>query len=121
LVTDSAAATYAVIWAVAVLLPGLGSFVPLGGVTVAVLAICPEVLLGTVPVRVKLAVPLLTRSTVASIPPLPFDAPHRLGALAVQVHVKPALARAAGSGSLTMAPTTLLGPLLVTTIVYVSG
>src|SRR6266542_2018155 len=105
------------LWLVAGLLAGVGSFVPLGGVTVAVLTNCPVVPLGTVPLRLKVAVPPLTRLTVVAILPLPLETPQLLGAVAVQVLVKPAPLSAAGSGSLTAAPVTSLGPLLVTTTV----
>src|SRR6266508_5879059 len=108
-------------WLVAVLLVSVGSFMPLGGVTVALLTNCPVVPLGTVPLRLKVAVPPLTRLTVVAMLPLPLAAPHAFGAVAVQVQVKPAPLSAAGSGSLTAAPVTSLGPLLVTTMVYVRG
>src|SRR6266542_3583033 len=104
-------------WLVAVLLPGVGSLTPLGGVTVALLTNCPVVPLGTVPLSVKMALPPLTRLTVVVILPLPPGAPQLLGAVALHVQVNPAPLRAAGNGSLTAAPVTSLGPLLVTTTV----
>src|SRR6266536_1555534 len=106
---------------VAPLLPSVGSLVPLGGVTVAVLTNCPVVPLGTVPLRRKVAVPPLTRLTVVAMLPVPLAAPQLLGAVALHVQVNPAPCSAAGSGSETTAPVTSLGPLLVTTIVYVNG
>src|SRR6266536_6594825 len=102
---------------VAPLLPSVGSLVPLGGVTVAVLTNCPVVPLGTVPLRLKVAVPPLTRLTVVAMLPVPLAAPHALGAVAEQVQVNPAPLSAAGNGSLTVAPVTSLGPLLVTAMV----
>src|SRR6266496_3418129 len=108
-------------WLVAVLLARLGSVVPDGAVTVALLTNCPVVPLGTVPLSVKMALPPLTRLTVVAMLPVPLAAPHAFGAVAEQVQVKPAPLRAAGNGSLTAAPVTSLGPLLVTTIVYVNG
>src|SRR5262245_44129391 len=102
---------------VAVLLVSVGSLVPLGGVTVAVLANCPVVPLGTVPLRVKVAVPPLTRLTVVAMLPEPLGAAQLLGDGVLQVKVKPAAARAVGSGSETAAPVTSLGPLLVTVMV----
>src|SRR5215467_11972120 len=109
---ERSAVTLAGLVSVAVLLVRVGSFVPLGGVTVAVLANWPVVPLGTVPLRVKVALAPLTRLTVVAMLPLPLEAAQLLGALTVQVQVKPAAARAAGSGSLTAAPVTSLGPLL---------
>src|SRR6266545_4974459 len=108
-------------WLVAVLLARLGSVVPDGAVTVALLTNCPVVPLGTVPLSVKVAVPPLTRLTVVAMLPLPLAAPQLLGAVALHVQVNPAPCSAAGSGSETTAPVTSLGPLLVTTIVYVNG
>src|SRR6266540_1918172 len=104
-------------WLVAVLLAGVGSLTPLGGVTVVLLTNCPVVPLGTVPLSVKMALPPLTRLTVVAMLPVPLAAPHALGAVAEQVQVNPAPLSAAGNGSLTVAPVTSLGPLLVTTIV----
>src|SRR6266508_4068732 len=104
-------------WLVAVLLARLGSVVPDGAVTVALLTNCPVVPLGTVPLKLKMALPPLTRLTVVAILPLPLAAPHAFGAVAEQVQVKPAPLSAAGNGSLTVAPVTSLGPLLVTVMV----
>src|SRR6266498_3763272 len=102
------------LWLVAVLSERLGSVEPDGAVTVALLKNCPVVPLGTVPLSVKVAVPPLTRLTVVAMLPLPLGAPQLLGAVALHVQVKPAPLSAAGSGSLTAAPVTSLGPLLVT-------
>src|SRR5215471_8907817 len=102
---------------VAVLLAVIGSLVPLGTLTEAELANWPVVPLGTVPLNVNLAVPPLMRLTVVVISPLPLAAPQPLGAVTLQVQVNPAPTSTAGKGSLTLAPVTSLGPLLVTTIV----
>src|SRR5215471_8150326 len=99
----------------------LGSLAPGGGVTVALLTSWPVVALGTVPITVNVAAAPATRLSVVAILPVPLGAPQVLGAVTVHVQVKPALASAAGSGSLTMAPVTSLGPLFVTTMVYLSG
>src|SRR6266508_4528607 len=109
--------TLAGCWLVGVVLGVLGSVVPLGGVTVALLTNCPVVPLGTVPLRLKVAVPPLTRLTVVAMLPVPLAAPQLLGAVALHVQVNPAPCSAAGSGSETAAPVTSLGPLFVTTMV----
>jgi len=80
----------------------------------AVLAIEPVALPATVALTVKVAVPALSRSTDAEMLPLPL-AGQLDPALAAQVHgpiVKPL-----GPVSVTVAPVTLLGPLLVATMV----
>src|SRR5215467_11841906 len=100
---ERSAVTLAGLVSVAVLLVRVGSFVPVGGVTVAVLANWPVVPLGTVPLRVKVALAPLSRVTVVAILPLPLGAAQAFGALTVQVHVKPAACRAVGRGSLTAA------------------
>src|SRR6266540_4880137 len=117
LVIDRSAVMLAGFWLVAVLLARLGSVVPDGAVTVALLTNCPVVPLGTVPLRLKVAVPPLTRLTVVAMLPVPLAAPQLLGAVALHVQVNPAPLSAAGSGSETAAPVTSLGPLLVTTMV----
>ena len=81
-------------------------------VTVAVFVRVPVPL--TVAVTVKVAVPPFTRSTVAFRSPVPLTGQAE-PALAAQVQVAPV--SCAGSGSMTVAPTTSLGPLFVTTIV----
>ena len=95
----------------ALLFPG-GSFTPPGAVTVAVLVIVP--LPVTVAVTVNVAVPPLRRSTRALRFPLPLagQAEPPVGA---QVQVAPV--SSAGNTSVTVAPTTPLGPALLATIV----
>ena len=117
MVIDRSAVILAVLVSAAVLLVVLGSVVPLGGVTVAEFSNWPVVPLGTVPVRVKVALVPLIRSTVVEMSPLPLVVAQLLGKGVLQVQVKPAPVRAAGSGSLTVAPVTSLGPSFVTTMV----
>src|SRR5262249_55604421 len=95
---------------VELLLLGLGSVTPAGGVTEAVLARVPvsEGLMATV--RVKLVAP--PRATVPVV---------KLTVLVAGLKVAPPVAVTkgvpAGSTSLTAAPVTVLGPLLVTVTV----
>ena len=121
MVIERSAVMLAGLVSVAVLLVSVGSFVPLGTVTVAEFSNCPVVPLGTVPVSVRVALAPLTRLTVVAILSVPLVAAQLLGKGVLQVQVKPAPTKAAGGGSETAAPTTSLGPLLVTTMVYVSG
>lgn len=58
--------------------------------------------------------PLTARFTAVLMLPVPVGAPQLEPAEAVQVHV--ALLNVAGSMSVTVAPVTAIGPLLVTTI-----
>ena len=92
---------------------------PDGTVTVAVLTRLPVAPADTVPVSVNVAVPPLRRSTVVPMLPLPEGAPHALPADATHVHAGVVIA--AGTASVTVAPITALGPLLLATIVYVTG
>src|SRR5215471_16917870 len=101
LVTDRSAVGLAGFVSVDALLISVGSFVPLGGVTVALLTSVPVVPLGTVPVRVKVALAPATRLTAVPMSPVPLPAAQLFGALTLQVQVKPAALRAAGSGSET--------------------
>src|SRR5215471_7077244 len=114
---DRSAVMLAGLVSVAELLVVFGSVVPVGGVTAALLANWPVVPLGTVPLRVNVALAPLTRSTVVAILPVPLEVAQRLAAVTLQVQVKPAPASGTGSGSETAAPVTSLGPLLVTTMV----
>ena len=93
----------------------VGSVTPAGGATDAVLAIVPVVAGATVPVRVNVADPDDTRSTVVEIDPLPLVAAQLLGRTAAHVQVAPV--SDAGNVSVTSAPIALDGPALVTTIV----
>jgi hypothetical protein len=100
---------------VAVLLPGVGSVTPVGAETLAVFAIVPSASSATVAVNVKVAELPLVKLTVVLMLPVPAAAPQLEPFVAVQVHV--ALVNLAGNVSTTGALVTLLGPLLVTTIV----
>src|SRR5437763_1003654 len=99
---------------VALLLARLGSVTPAGAPMVAALTMDPVALPATVASTVNVAVPLLSRFTLAAMLPLPL-AGQLEPTLATQVHV--ALAIAAGNVSATVAPTTALGPLFVATMV----
>ena len=106
---------FAVSVSVALLLPGVGSVVPAGTVTVAVLTRLPVALADTVPVSVNVAVPagqqVHQRIDVAGTA--------RRTAAAGRRDTGPASANvmAAGTVSATVAPVTALGPLLLATIV----
>src|SRR5438093_139126 len=107
---------------VELLLAGLLSVVPVGGVTVAVLTRLPVSDAWVVPLTVKmteLPAPAAMLTTALKLLPEPV-APLVTLALPVvlEVHVTPV--RPAGIASATDAPTTSLGPLLVTVIVYVT-
>ena len=107
---------------VALLLPGVGSVVPPGAVTVAVLEMLPiaATVAGTVYVMtapffivtvvLRLPDPLAAPHAVVTVPPLP-------GLLTA--HVQLPIASPTGAVSTTVAPATSLGPLFVTVIVYV--
>jgi len=110
-IARSAVGVMTVLLSVAELFPA-GSFVPAGAVTVAVLVIVP--LPVTVAVTVNVAVPPLVTSTSAFRFPLPL-AGQLDPADAAQVHVTPE--SCAGKMSVTVAPTTALGPALLATIV----
>src|SRR5215831_12579375 len=99
---------------VALLLPGVGSVTPAGVAILAVLAIEPVALPATVALTVKVAVPPLSRLTLAEMLPLPL-AGQLDPALAAQVQLP--MVSPAGAVSVTVAPVTALGPLLVATIV----
>ena len=70
----------------------------------------------TVPVKVNVAEPPTGRSTASMIDPTPPDVPHVPPPLPRHVHVAPEIA--AGTRSITVAPSTSLGPLFDATIVY---
>jgi len=110
----SAVGVMTVLLSVAALFPA-GSFTPAGAVTLAVFVIVPAPL--AVAVTVNVAVPPLSRLTLAPMFPLPaagqLEPPD-----AAQVQVTEL--SCAGNTSLTVAPTTALGPALLATIVYVS-
>ena len=87
---------------------------PGGAPIVAVLVSVPVADAANVPVSVNVAVPPDSRFTDALMLPVP-AAGQLLPALAAHVHVTPV--SVAGTVSITVAPTTAFGPLLVATIV----
>src|SRR5437868_12294 len=102
-----------------VLLPGVGSVVPTGVVTVAVLTRLVVREASVVPVTVKtteLPAPLAMSIVAARLLPAPV-APLVTDADPVVTEVQVTLVNPAGSVSATVAPVTLLGPLLVTVTV----
>src|SRR5262249_5519359 len=102
-----------------VLFPGVGSVVPTGGVTVAVLTRLPVSEARLVPVTVnttELPAPDAMSTVAARLLPLPAPPLVKL-AVPVVADVQATLVSPAGSVSATVAPVTLLGPLLVTVIV----
>src|SRR5437016_8877589 len=101
----SAVGVMTVLLSVAALFPA-GSLVPAGAVIIAVFVIVPEPAV-TVAVAVNVAVPPLSRFTKALRLPLPL-AGQAEPAEATHVHV--GLVSCAGKTSLTVAPTTVLGP-----------
>lgn len=103
---------------VAVLLPGVGSVVPAGGVIVAVLVSEPSASAATEAVKAKVAVPLGSSVTLAAILPVPLELPQLEPADAVQV--QEALDKPVGNVSATSALVAALGPLLRTVMVYVT-
>ncbi len=111
-IARSAVGVMSVLLSVALLLAGVGSLVPGGAATVAVLLMLPAPL--TVAVTVKVTEPPLSRLTVAVMSPLP-EAGQAEPAVALQVQV--AAVSCAGSRSLTVAPVTSLGPALLATMV----
>src|SRR3954463_7373822 len=98
---------------VEVLLPGAGSAVPGGGVTVAVFDSVPVAEAESVPVTMKVAVPPAGRLTSALMLPVPEDG-HDPPDAALQVHVT--FVSDEGIVSTTVAPVTPAGPRLVTTM-----
>ena len=100
---------------VALLLPGTGSVVPTGGVTVAVFTNVPTAVDATLATTLKVAVPLTARLTVVLRLPVPLAALQLEPPVATQLQL--ALVMAAGKVSATVAPVTALGPALVTTMV----
>jgi hypothetical protein len=101
---------------------GSGSVVPAGGLTIAVLTKSPMADAETIPVTAKVTEPppAGTLTVADSVLPEPLAPLATLAPPdALLVHVTPVMA--AGIRSDTVAPVALLGPLLVTVIVYVSG
>ena len=83
---------------VAVLLPGVGSVVPAGGVTLAVLLRLPVAEAEMFAVTVNVAVAPFARLTVVLMSPVPLVTPQ----LAAGAHVQVALLMPAGSASVTV-------------------
>src|SRR5258708_6440176 len=106
----------------ALLLVGLLSVVPAGAVTVAVLTRLPVSDAWAVPLTVKtpeLPAPAAMLTTALKLLPEPV-APLVTLALPVVLEAHAPPVRPAGIASVPDAPTTSLGPLLVTVIVYVT-
>lgn len=106
-----------VLTSVSLLLAGVGSGTEAGAMTVAVLLKDPVAELTTVAFNLNVAVLPGRRSTVVLMLPLPLGAPQAPPVEAVQVQVT--LVSLVGTMSLTVAPVTVLGPLLRTVIVYI--
>src|SRR5579883_608512 len=119
LVMDRSDCGVSVSVSVALLLSGLGSVTPDGGVTVAVLVKVPVAEGSIWTVKVKVTLALTGRSTVVDKEPVPLLGPVTVPPLALAVDVQLAAVTPAGRGSDTLAPVTSLGPLLLTTMVYV--
>ncbi len=107
----------------AVLLPGTGSEIPAGAVTLTVLVSVPVAVGETVALTVNVTVRLLLlapRLMLRLMFPVPLVLPPQVAEPgALQVH--DTFVNDAGITSLTAAPATALGPLFVTMIVYVTG
>src|SRR5262245_14980952 len=108
----------------ALLLPWSGSVTPVGGLTVAVLVSRPVAEGSTRTVKVKVTLAPTGRLTVVARAPLPLlgpvTAPPPLLSVASQAARTPGGRRGearSGRRSVTVAPVTALGPLLLTTIV----
>ena len=99
------------------LFPGVGSVVPLGAATVAVFVSVPVAVAEIVPDTVYVAVAPTGSVTVSLMEPVP-EFPHDAPELAAHVQATPV--SAAGTESVTVAPTANDGPRFVTTIVYES-
>src|SRR5262245_21586559 len=104
-----------VIWLVSVASLGVGSATPGGFVAVTVLTSCPVASGGTVPDKLNVTDWPASIDTVVLMEPVPLGA----APLAAGVHVQVAFVKIAGMTSVTVTPTTSLGPLFVTTMVYV--
>ena len=104
-----------VVVSVAVLLAGVGSVTPPGAATVAVFDKVPVAVAATVADTVNVAAPPAASVTEALIAPAPDEGQLEPAPVAAQVHVTPV--SDAGNVSLTLAPVTVDGPLLVATIV----
>src|SRR5262245_56737645 len=101
---------------VAVLLVGVGSVTPAGGVTVTVLVRVPVAERAMWTVNVKVTVALTSGSTVVARLPTPLVGPVTTPPPLLAVATQLAAVTPAGRGSDTLAPITALGPRLLTTI-----
>jgi hypothetical protein len=102
--------------AVLVLLVGVGSVVPTGGVIVAILVMIPPP--PAVPVKVSVMLPPLGRVGIAKVPDCKAAKVELTGQAAPPVavpQVTPVAVKLATAGSPTVAPLAAEGPLLVTT------
>src|SRR5262245_40850458 len=96
------------------LLAGLGSVVPAGGVTVAVLVNEPIAPASIVGVKLKVTLALTGRFTMAARAPVPLVGPETLPPPVLPVSVQTAPVTPAGNASKTLAPVTALRPELLT-------
>src|SRR5262245_46721883 len=106
---------------VVLLLPGVGSVVPVGGVTLAVLSRVPVAEGSIWTVKVKVMLSLTGRSTVVDRAPMPLVEPVTAPPPLLSVAVQVAEMMPAGRESDTLAPVTALAPLFLATMVYVVG
>ena len=123
LVIDRSAWVPTLVVAVALLLLGVGSDVPVGVLTEAVFEIVPVALTETVAVTVNVAVaPLFRLIERLMLPLLPETGVPQLLPVATgeTEQLQEVLPSDAGKASTTLAPTTFAGPLFVTTMLYVS-
>src|SRR5579884_457168 len=102
---------------VALLLSGLVSVTPDGGVTVAVLLNVPVAEGSIWTVKVKVTLALTGRSTLVDKAPPPSVGPVTMPPPLLSVSVQVAAVTPSGRGSDTLAPATALGPVLLTTMV----
>jgi hypothetical protein len=117
LVIERSARGVSVSVSVDVLLAPVGSLLPAGAATLAVLTNEPVAFEEIVAVTVNVAVPEMARLMLALMLPLP-DAGQLEPAVAEQLHV--ALVSVAGNESVTVAPLITDGPAFDATIVYVT-
>src|SRR5439155_17788805 len=116
LVIERSATRLTVSLSVALLLPGVRSVTPTGAAMVAVLAMEPVALPATVALTVNVAVPPLSKFTLAEMLPLPL-AGQLEPTLATQLQLPNV--RPAGAVSVTVAPVAALGPLFVATMLEI--
>src|SRR5580765_2429674 len=102
---------------VELLLPGVGSVTPAGGVTEAMLAREPVAEESICTVKVKVTVAPTGKSTVVARPPLPPPGPLTAPPPVAPTNAQLPPVAPAGRRSDTLAPLTALGPALLTVIV----